>query len=200
MHKTYKHSSQILIEIARNKHLKNKDLSFAYLLQLMGKRAFGMGLLLFSLPSALPFSTIPGVAFVFSLPIVLFSLQMMYEKTTLWLPKIIANRTINHKNLSKIIHATVPYLRKIERFLKPRWPFMTSRAMEVSNGITIFCLALLLILPIPLSNFIFALLIIIFSLGIIEKDGIFITLAYVSTLSYLAFVSTFILSAIKIIF
>ena len=62
MHKTYQHASKILLEIAENKSLKNKDLSFAYLLQLMGDRAFGMGLLLFALPSALPFSTLPGVA------------------------------------------------------------------------------------------------------------------------------------------
>jgi hypothetical protein len=200
MHKTYQHASKILLEIAENKSLKNKDLSFAYLLQLMGDRAFGMGLLLFALPSALPFSTLPGVAFVFSLPIILFALQMIVGKATLWLPKTIAKRTLQHEKLSKIIHATVPYLLKIERFLKPRLSFMTSRIMEITNGITIFCLALLLILPIPLSNFIFALLIIIFSLGFVEKDGIFIIVAYLCTLGYLAFVYTFILSAINIIF
>jgi hypothetical protein len=72
--------------------------------------------------------------------------------------------------------------------------------MEIINGITIFCLALLLILPIPFSNFVFALLIIIFSLGFIGKDGIFIVVGYISTFCYIAFVYTFISSAIKLIF
>lgn len=200
MHKTYRHSSEILIEIAQDKSLDNKDLSLEYLLQLIGERAFGMALLLFALPSALPFSAVPGVAFVFSLPIILFSLQMIYGKTTLWLPKALAKRTIKQDKFIKIIQATVPYLAKLERLLKPRWSFMTSRSMEIINGITIFCLALLLILPIPFSNFVFALLIIIFSLGFIGKDGVFIVVGYISTFCYIAFIYTFISSAIKLIF
>ncbi len=200
MKKNYKHASEILMDIAQDKALDNNDLTFRQLLQLFGERAFGMALLFFALPSALPLSTIPGVAFVFSLPIILFSLQMIRGRSTLWLPKVIADHTIQHKKFVKIIHVTVPYLIKVERFLKPRLPMMTSRIMDIINGIIIFCLALLLILPIPFSNFIFATLIVIFSLGFVEKDGIFIALGYISTLCYSAFVYTFILSAIKIIF
>lgn len=200
MSKKDQHASEILIAIAQTKNLNNKTLSFGCLLQLMGKRAFGMGLLFFALPSALPFSIIPGVAFIFSLPISLFSLQMIYGRTTLKLPKIIAKRTIKTEKLTQIVHVTVPYLVTLERFLKPRLPVMTARTMEIINGISIFCLAVLLILPIPFSNFIVALLIVIFSLGLVEKDGICIIVAYTCTAFYLAFVFTFILSAIKIIF
>lgn len=88
------------------------------------------------------------------------------------------------KSISKIIHTTVPYLIKIEYFLKPRWSFMTCRFMEIINGTIIFCLAILLMLPIPFSNFIFAALLITFSLGLIEKDGLFIILAYVGVFLY----------------
>jgi len=200
MKKTYKHSSEILMDVAQNKTFVNNDLTFRCLFQLFGNRAFGMGLLFFALPSALPLSTIPGVAFAFSLPIIMFSFQIIADKQTLWLPKIIADRTIEHEKIVKIIDTTMPYLIKIERFLKPRLPLMTSRIMNIISGITIFCLALLLILPIPLSNFIFAILIVIFSLGLIEKDGIFILIGYIATFSYLIFIYTFILSAIKIIF
>jgi hypothetical protein len=95
---------------------------------------------------------------------------------------------------------TVPYLRKVEQFLHPRLLIMTSPVFGIINGSAIFCLALLLILPIPLSNFIFAILIVIFSLGLVEKDGIFILLGYIGTICYATFVYVFILSAIKIIF
>lgn len=199
MRKTYKHSSDILMDIAQNKALNDKSLTFQRLVQLLGKRAFGVALLFFSLPSALPLSIIPGVSFVFSLPIMIFSLQMILGKNTLWLPNIIAGYTIEREKLVKIILIAVPYLRKAERFLRPRLLIMTSRVFGIINGIAIFCLALLLTLPIPLSNFIFSILIVIFSLGLVEKDGIFILVGYIGTVCYAAFIYAFILSAIKII-
>lgn len=200
MKKTYKHSSEILMDIAQNKALNDKSLTLQRLVQLLGKRAFGVALLFFALPSALPLSIIPGVSFIFSLPIMIFSLQMILGKNTLWLPKVIAGYTIECEKLVKIILMTVPYLRKVERFLHPRLLIMTSRVFGIINGIAIFCLALLLILPIPLSNFIFAILIVIFSLGLVEKDGIFILVGYIGTICYVTFVYAFTLSAIKIIF
>ncbi|WP_040615442.1 exopolysaccharide biosynthesis protein [Rickettsiella grylli] len=198
--KTDQHASEILIDIEKNARLKHKNLRFDDLLQFIGRRAFGMGLLFFALPNALPFSIIPGVAFIFSLPIIFFSFQMITGKNTLTLPKTLAKRSINTEKLIRVIHTTVPYLVKLERFLKPRWLVMTSRKMETINGIIIFGLALLLILPIPFSNFIFALLIVIFSLGLIEKDGICIIGAYLLTVFYLLFICTFILSALRTLF
>lgn len=200
MKKTYQHASDILIDIAKNNDLNNKDISFQCLLQLLGKRAFGVAILLFALPSTLPLSIIPGISFVFSLPIMLLALQIIGARNTLWLPKIIAQQTIEHTKLVKIIDKTIPYLIKVERFLTPRWPMMTSRAMDIINGIVIFCLALLLIFPIPLSNSIFALLIVIFSLGLVEKDGLFILGGYIGALCYATFIYLFISSTLKILF
>ena len=195
MKKRGQRSSDKLLEIMHSNAL-TEDICFEEILKLLGERAFGIALLFFSLPSALPFSVIPGVAFVFSLPILFFAVQMVLGRNTLWLPKIMAKHTIPHKTVVNIIHKTVPYLKKAEFFLKPRWAFMSGRFMEIINGMVIFCLAVLLILPIPFSNFIFALLLIIFSLGLIEKDGVFIMLGYVATTIYVSFVSLFIMAAI----
>ena len=198
MKKRYNRSSDILLKMLEDKS-QHDDLTFRRILQMLGERAFGMALLFFSLPSALPLSAIPGISFVFSLPVIIFAAQMIFIRKTLWLPKIIAEQTISREKVSKIICTVVPYLVRVEWFLKPRLAFMTSRVMEVINGITIFCLALLLMLPIPFSNFIFSALIIFFSLGLIEKDGIFIAAGYVGTVCYIVFAYTFILSMIKII-
>lgn len=199
MKKTVKRSSDTLLEIANHKKLKG-ELTYQSILQVLGGRAFGVVLLFFTLPSVLPFSAIPGVSVVFSVPIILFACQMIFAKKTLWLPKIIAKRAIHHKTISKIIHTTVPYLIKIEYFLKPRWSFMTCRFMEVINGSTIFCLAILLILPIPFSNFILAGLLIIFSLGLIEKDGLFLVVGYISAILYISFIYVLIVVIIKPLF
>jgi len=196
MKKIYKRSSEILMEIAQDKSLKG-NLTFRRILKMLGDRTFGVGLLFFSLPSALPFSAIPGVSLVFGIPIIIFAFQMLFARKTLWLPKVIADHAIHHEKVSKIIYIANPYLTTVEKLLKPRLTFMLSRIMEVINGFTIFCLALLLMLPIPFSNFIFSILIIVFSLGVIEKDGLFIIIGYIATFFYIIFSYIFIVVAVK---
>jgi hypothetical protein len=199
MKKTVKRSSDTLLEIANHEELKG-ELTYQRILHVLGERAFGVVLLFFALPSALPFSAIPGISVVFSVPIILFACQMIFARKTLWLPKIIAERTVHQNTISRVIHATVPWLIKIECFLKPRWSFMTCRFMEIINGSIIFCLAILLMLPIPLSNFIFAGLLIIFSLGLIEKDGLFLAVGYIGAILYVSFIYVFIVAIIKHLF
>lgn len=178
-------------------HKLEQAISFEEIIELLGTRAFGIALLLFSLPNALPFSVIPGLAFVFSTPIFFIAVQMILGRSTLWLPDIIAKKTVSQKSLAKIINTTLPYLKKAEFFLKPRWAFMTSRPMEILNGLVILVLALLLILPIPFSNFIFAIQLIVFSMGLIEKDGIFIVLGYTASLLYISLISWVIVAAVN---
>lgn len=199
MKKNTKRSSDILLEIVTHEE-PTGELTYRHILQMLGERAFGMVLLFFALPSALPFSAIPGISFIFSVPIACFACQMVFARKKLWLPKVVAKRTIHHDTLSRVIHAAVPYLVKIEYFSKPRWLFMFSRFIEIINGSIIFCLAILLMLPIPLSNFIFAALLVIFSIGLIEKDGLFIVAGYVGAILYIGFIYTFIWAIIKQIF
>jgi hypothetical protein len=199
MKKNTGRSSDALLEIANNKDLSGK-LTYQRILDILGERAFGIVLLFFALPSALPFSAIPGVSTIFSVPILLFACQMIFARKTLWLPKIIANRTIQQESIAKVIHTATPYIIKIENFLKPRWPFMNCRFMEIMNGIIILCLAILLMLPIPLSNLIFSSLLIIFGMGLIEKDGLFILLGYVGAIFYVSFIYMFITKTISYLF
>lgn len=196
MIKNIKRSADTLLEIANHEELQG-ELTYQRILQVLGERAFGIVLLFFALPSALPFSAIPGISVIFSVPIVLFACQMVFARKTLWLPKFIAKRTIHQETISKVIHSAVPYLIKIEYLLKPRWAFMTSRFMEIINGFIIFCLAILLMLPIPLSNFIFATLLIVFSLGLIEKDGLFLVIGYIGAFFYVSFIYAVIVAIIN---
>lgn len=189
-------SSEILMGLVHDKNLKG-DLTYKNILDALGDRAFGIALLFFALPTALPFSAIPGVSVVFSIPILLFSFQIILGRKTLWLPKFLAQRTISQKKVVKIILAAVPYLAKIERLLKPRWSWLSSRGVEIMSGVTIFYLALVLTLPIPFSNFIISIIIIIFSLGIAEKDGLFIMIGYLSTFIYTGFIFFIIQAAIN---
>lgn len=194
--KKQKRTSEILLEIAEDKSLSG-NLTFQSILQMFGDRTFGVAFLFFALPGALPLSIIPGVSVLFGVPIMIFAIQMVLAGKTLWLPNKVANQVVSHDKVAKIIYAAKPYLIKVEKLLKPRLAVMTSRPMEILNGLIIFCLALLLMVPIPFSNFIFASLIIIFSLGIIEKDGVFIIIGYVAFLTYIVLGYFFIVVAIQ---
>lgn len=197
--KPYKRSSEIFLEIVQNKNLEN-NLTYQSILQALGERAFGLVFLFFSLPSILPFSAVPGLSVIFGLPIAIFALQMIFARKTLWLPEYIAIRNISHIKVVKIIFGVMPYLIKLERLSKPRWPLMNCRAMEIINGTTIFCLALLLMLPIPFSNLFFGTFIILFSVGIVEKDGILILVGYICVILYISVIYFLLLTVVKAIF
>lgn len=189
-------SSEVLQHIVHTTE-HQEQVSYNELISLLGERAFGIVLLFFALPSALPFSSIPGVSFIFSIPIVLCTVQIILARQTFWLPQAIGRKTVTHQTISKVITTAVPYLQKLEKFLKPRYLFMTSRFMEIINGLLILGLAVCLMLPIPFSNFIFAGLIIMISLGFIARDGLFIALAYIFTAVYFHFMYLLITATIK---
>lgn len=191
-------SAEILLSIANDKKLKG-DITYNSILDKLGHRAFGIALLFFALPSALPFSAIPGVSTIFSIPIALFALQVIFRKKRLWLPKFLGERTVSHRKISQVIHKAMPYLKWIERFLRPRFSFMLSPLMYVITGIVIFILAIFLMIPIPFSNFIFAGLIMLFGLGLAEEDGLFILIAYLGAILYILIMYTFIFAGIKAI-
>lgn len=77
---------------------------------------------------------------------------------------------------------------------------MTSGVMEIINGIVIFCFAFLLLLLISFSNFIFGILIIPFSLGLVERDGVLIIVGYIEAIIYINFVYLLIATTIKTFF
>lgn len=176
--KHYRKSSEILLTLVEDPE-KGEKFTFGSIIKRLGQRAFGIALLLFSLPSTLPFSMIPGFSALFSIPIIIFAIQMIFARKALWLPRFIADREIPHAKLAKVIKITVPYLQKIEHLLKPRWGFMVTRVTESIVGVFILLLALMLMLPIPFSNFIYSIIIVVFSLGIVEKDGLVITIGVV---------------------
>jgi len=181
--KKIKRSSDILKDIAED-HKADHVVTYRYIVKMLGERTFGLVLLLFALPSILPLSSIPGVSFIFSLPIALCSFQLIIGRNTLWIPEVIANQTIEHQKLAKIIQKTLPFLKKMERFLSPRCSFMFYWGIERLSGLIIFILSLLLMLPIPFSNMILSAFIVLFGLGFVEKDGLFVIVGYGGALTY----------------
>lgn len=165
----------------------SKPLTYGKLVDLLGDQGLGIVAILFALPSALPISVIPGFSLIFGLPIVFVALHLVIGRPTLWLPKYLSTRTIDKAKLMKIIKKCLPYLMYVERLVKPRWSFFSTPAMERMHGVILTVSSLLLLLPIPFSNFVFASIIICFGFGLAEKDGIILAIAWLASFIYITF-------------
>ncbi|KTD45903.1 proton transporter [Legionella rubrilucens] len=184
LRKSRKRSISHLLKNIAMKHDKESRLRFGDLVRELGDQAFGLIMILFALPSALPVSAIPGISFLFGLPILFIAIHLLIGRRSLWLPRQLADRSIQRGTLLDVVTKTRPYLMYVERLLKPRLTFFSTPVMERMHGVVLLLLSILLLLPIPFSNFIFAMLIILFGLGIAEQDGLFLVLAYTGTLLY----------------
>lgn len=131
-------------------------------------------LILFAIPNLLP--GLPGTSAVTGLPLVYLTLQMMLGRPA-WLPGFIANRSLLRTNLLAIVTRAAPYLGRIEHVLHPRLPSLTRENAQRIMGAVGILLSLLVMLPIPLGNFLPACAILIAALGLLGHDGAFVLVA-----------------------
>mgnify|MGYP003576846186 CR=1 FL=1 len=138
----------------------------------LGQRSFGFILLIFALPNSLPIIGIPGVSTITGLPMLFVAVQMALGHQRVYLPRWIADSSISTTSFQTLIRKAVPWLRRIEKLMKPRIGFLTQGKAERWLGAFCVLLAFLLALPIPLGNLLPALGILFIALGLIESDGV----------------------------
>jgi hypothetical protein len=140
------------------------------LIDAMDSVGFGLAIMIFAFGIIIPLP--PPFPSIISIPLVIFSLQMIAGYSAPKLPKKFANLSVKRSVLATLAQRSGPYISKVERILRPRLLFMTSALGERIVGIFIFLFASFILLPIPLSNFIPGVGILIISFGLIGKDGL----------------------------
>jgi hypothetical protein len=136
----------------------------------MEQRGHGMLMLILALPTMLPF-TPPGVAAIFAVPAALIALQLVLRRPNVWLPGALRRRSIETEQFRRIVDGSVATVARIERLLRPRLAALTDSFGEWLIGAAVLVIALLLALPIPLTNLPLGLSIVLLSLGLIQRDG-----------------------------
>ena len=183
--------SDILNEIAEDG--SRERIAVSDLLAAMDKRAIGALMFIFAVPNVLP--TPPGTSAVLGAPLVFLAAQMTFGLRP-WLPRLIADRSLARSDFAAIIRRCAPWLVRAERLLRPRMSWLTRAPFEYAVGALCFVLAMVLFLPIPLGNMAPALAICIFSLGIVESDGVWVFAGLGIAVGALALVSGMIYAAI----
>ena len=143
----------------------------------LGGSMFGMLLFIAILPAFLP---IPGLAGVLSGPLVsLIGLQLMVCMRRPWLPRAIAGRGPRRGTLARFEQRVSPWLRRLERVVRPRLPAVIRHpAATMFTGLLLVLLGVLLALPIPLTNYLFGVLLLAFALALVERDGVLMLVAW----------------------
>lgn len=162
--------SSLLLDFAANFHAERvrvRDIT-----ESLGQRSFGFILLIFALPNSLPILGIPGVSTVTGLPMLFVAIQMALGHNRVYLPRWIADRSLATADFQKLISKVAPWLRRIEKLMRPRIVLLTQSNAERLLGAFCVSLAFLLVLPIPLGNLLPALGILFIALGLIERDGV----------------------------
>ena len=142
------------------------------LVALLGDRAFGLLMLIFSLPNAVGLGTIPGLSTVFGVPQMIFALQMIAGLEKPWLPRFLLDKSISVEEFRSIVAKSQPQLRRVERLLRPRLNVLTGALVERLLGLVFLVLATIVALPIPGGNWPPAIAMALISIGLIERDGL----------------------------
>ena len=145
----------------------------------LGKRSFGMLLFLSTLPGFIP---IPGAGGAIAGPlVVMLGAQLLLGMRKPWLPGFIARRGPHRRALVRFRDRISPWLARLERAVRPRASVLLDhRLASAFTGVLLIVLGLLLALPIPFTNYLFAGLLLLFALALLERDGVLMALAWVS--------------------
>ena len=140
------------------------------LLHGLGRSAFGMFLFVSILPGFIP---IPGFAGAVSGPlVVLIGVQLIAGLRKPWVPGFIGRRGPRRSTMARFCNRITPWMARLEHLVRPRLQVLTGNRMaNAFTGLLLVALGLLLALPVPMTNYLFAGILLLFALALMERDG-----------------------------
>lgn len=182
--------SHVLADLAQSD--AGDSVTLGAILQRFHTRAYGVLLMLVLIPAFIP---LPVGAGAISGPLVsLIGLQMLLTLRQPWLPRRALQREIRRATLARFGERMQRFLGRLERACKPRLIWLTHDVRaHLFTGLQLLLLGVLLSLPIPLTNYPFGLLLLLYAFAIVERDGALLIVAWVlgcATIIACAFLST----------
>ena len=138
-------TSEVLRELTEG---EEERVTFREILTRLRHRALGFALLVFALPCCLPMP--PGIPTVCGVALVIIAVNLIAARRRLWLPNALADKSVARADLQRMVGRVGPYLERLEKICKPRFPIVTEPIGKILIGIVIFVLGVIMILPIPL--------------------------------------------------
>lgn len=147
----------------------------------LGERAFGFLILILALPNFIPAPI--GVGGVMGVLVVLVGFQMLIGLPHPWLPNALRRRGLARASLDRFLHRLTPVLRWLERLCRPRWAALARHPAHHLTGFLLVLIGVALALPIPFTNYVFGLLLVVYAVALIERDGIALVIAWIASVT-----------------
>ncbi|GIK99228.1 MAG: hypothetical protein BroJett029_34370 [Alphaproteobacteria bacterium] len=179
--------SDVLREIANT--WPEERISLGDFVDLFGDRGHGLLMFTLTLPNLVPIY-LPGLSAITGLPLASLAVQLAIGMKHPWFPGFLRRRTVAVADLRRIVDRAERWLRPVERVLHARAPGLAHGPAIRIMGAVSALLALLLATPIPFTNMAFAAPIAVFSLGMVQRDGIAVAVSAVGSLAAVAVVFT----------
>ncbi|MBE6494043.1 MAG: exopolysaccharide biosynthesis protein [Methanosphaera stadtmanae] len=171
-----------------NESLKEKNsITLSDIVTLLSSEGSYILIIILIAPFLFPVS-FPGSSTPFGFLIILISIATIFDRN-LYLPKKIASIEVSKETLNSFFGILEKFLGYLERIVKPRGKLTSNKLLSKFNLIIIIILAglLLLPLPVPLTDFIPALAILILSISNLEEDTYVMILGYLATIGALLY-------------
>ncbi|MEZ0389225.1 MAG: exopolysaccharide biosynthesis protein, partial [Verrucomicrobium sp.] len=159
----------LLIDTIGDRPIRLREIIFV----LQGS-SYLMLLILLSVPFCFPILLL-GFSTPFGAVIAIIGLRLALRKEP-WLPERILNVQMSAKLATKLLRTSQKSIRMLEKMLRPRWTYIVDPPVyhHLYGAIIFSCGALLLLpLPIPFSNVLPALPVILLAGALLERDGQF---------------------------
>ncbi len=155
----------------------------ADLVESLGHRSYGPFLLVPALLEISPLGAVPGFPTACAVVVVLFAAQMVAGRQHLWLPGIIARRSVSRQRLGKATKALQPVARWLDRWFHGRLPALTRdvAARTAAAAAIVLALAVPPLELVPVASAIPMAAIAMFGLALVARDGALMIAAWVAT-------------------
>lgn len=163
--------TQMLTDARTSIPKDSEDLSLGQILEIFHERGFGFILFLFALPAAIPLPAI-GINLIIAIPLLFLTVQQMIGRHTIWFPQSIRNKKIKTQRFNNFLDASVPWMKHLEFFIRPRFGFITQGLFSCFIGLCGFIMALSVCVPLPLTNTVPSMGIALMALGVVMRDGL----------------------------
>lgn len=165
-------------------------LSLGQLVDTFGNRGFGPLLLTAAIIIVLPSGGIPGLPTAIGVTIILLAGQMVFGRSSPWLPKRLRKLKIKKQMFDKGVDKIRPVTQKIDYVIKPRLKYLANGI--AARLVALVCLLLAGLLPftevIPFSDIIPGSALGLLGLGLTARDGVVIILGLIVAVAAVGFI------------
>ena len=177
---------------------RDGEISLAEILENIKFKSFGILLVIFSLPSAIPIPA-PGYSIPFGLALIYLAKDIIKKRPSPKFSERILEKKIKTKKNSFLLKTMVWFLSLFENFLKPRNTefFKKNWFVKLLGWLVLIC-GITMLSPVPLTNTLSALSIFIIGLAFLEEDAWFGFLGIITAIT--AIISVIIIHILVMIF